>query len=123
MVANSSVSAWDLSGAENVPRFPPGRRCEERGCRTILSSYNPGNRCWAHREVTPVLSVGLRRTRDPEGPKVLNDGEERALVQALTSHRGTIRRRRDSVPGPEPVPAPSVAGPEPVPAPQPVPSA
>jgi hypothetical protein len=76
-----------------------------------------------HQEAAPVLALGLRRSRAQEGPKVLDDREERALVQALTSHAGTIRPRRDPVPGPEPVPDPPVPGPEPVPAPQPAPSA
>jgi hypothetical protein len=36
----------------------------------------------------------MRRSRAQEGPKVLNDREERALIQALTAHRGTIRALR-----------------------------
>jgi hypothetical protein len=90
LVANGSVPARDLSGAGDAPRFQPGRRCEERGCRTILSSYNAGDRCWAHRERTPVLSLGMRRTRAQEGPKVLDDREERALIQALTAGRRSL---------------------------------
>jgi hypothetical protein len=40
-----------------VPRFQEGRACEEHGCRTVLSVYNDGSRCWAHRpmeRVTPL---------------------------------------------------------------------
>jgi hypothetical protein len=99
-----------------MPRFEPGRRCLEQGCRTILSSYNAGDRCWAHRETTPVLSLGMRRSRAQEGPKVLNDREERALIQALTAHRGTIHPRRHPEPAPEPSPAPTP--PPPVPSPE-----
>ena len=115
LVAKGSVPARDLSGAGDVPRFQPGRRCLEHGCRTILSSYNAGDRCWAHRETTPVLSLGMRRSRAQEGPKVLNDREERALIQALTAHRGTVRHRRHPEPAPEPSPAPTPPAPVPSP--------
>lgn len=40
-----------------VPRFDGGRACEEPGCRTVLSVYNDGTRCWSHRpmeRVTPL---------------------------------------------------------------------
>ncbi len=40
-----------------VPRFGPGRVCDEIGCRTVLSVYNDGDRCWSHRpmeRVTPL---------------------------------------------------------------------
>jgi hypothetical protein len=40
-----------------VPRFDEGRTCEDPGCRTVLSVYNDGTRCWSHRpmeRVTPL---------------------------------------------------------------------
>jgi hypothetical protein len=40
-----------------VPRFDEGRVCEVAGCRTVLSVYNDGERCWSHRpmeRVTPL---------------------------------------------------------------------
>jgi hypothetical protein len=40
-----------------VPRFDEGRTCENPGCRTVLSVYNDGTRCWSHRpmeRVTPL---------------------------------------------------------------------
>jgi hypothetical protein len=40
-----------------VPRFAEGRPCQEPGCRTVLSVYNNGSRCWNHRpmeRVTPL---------------------------------------------------------------------
>jgi hypothetical protein len=117
LIGNGSVAARDIGGAGDVERFAPGRRCAAEGCRTILSSYNAGDRCWAHREATPVLSLGMRRTRAEEGPRVLTDKEERALIEALTAHRGTIRPRRHPEPAPEPAPAPTPPPPSPVPAP------
>ena len=91
---SGSVVARDLRGGGQAPRFTAGRRCAVDGCRTILSSYNAGDRCWAHREATPVLSLGMRRrAREDEGPRVLDEGEEHALIEALVG-RGTIRPRR-----------------------------
>ena len=115
LVGNGTVAARDLSSSGDVTKFESGRRCATDGCRTILSSYNSGDRCWAHREATPVLSLGMRRTRAQEGPKVLNDREERALIQAITAHRGTIRPGRHPEPAPEPAPAPTPPPPGPVP--------
>jgi hypothetical protein len=40
-----------------VQRFQEGRSCDEPGCNTLLSVYNDGTRCWAHRpmeRVTPL---------------------------------------------------------------------
>ena len=92
--ASGSVVAHDLGAGGQAPRFAAGRSCSVDGCRTILSSYNAGDRCWAHREATPVLSLGMRRrSREDEGPKVLDEREEHALIRALVG-RGTIRPRR-----------------------------
>jgi hypothetical protein len=118
LIGNGSVAARDLGAGGDVERFAPGRRCASDGCRTILSSYNAGNHCWAHREATPVLSLGMRRTRAEEGPRVLTDNEERALIEALTAHRGTIRSRRHPEPAPEPAPAPTPPPPGPIPPPE-----
>ena len=40
-----------------VPLFVKCRVCEVIGCRTVLSVYNDGDRCWSHRpmeRVTPL---------------------------------------------------------------------
>jgi hypothetical protein len=117
LIGNGAVAARDLRSGGDVERFAPGRRGATDGCRTILSSYNSGDHCWAHREATPVLSLGMRRTRAEDGPKVLNDREERALIQALTAHRGTIRSGRHPEPAPEPSPSPTPPPPTPIPPP------
>ena len=39
-----------------------GRICRSRGCRTVLSVYNTGDRCWEHTPRTPYL-FNVRRFR------------------------------------------------------------
>jgi hypothetical protein len=39
-----------------------GRVCRSDGCRTILSIYNAGDRCWEHTNPTPYL-LNVRRFR------------------------------------------------------------
>jgi hypothetical protein len=53
----SSVRTESVQDGPPVPRFDEGRTCDEPGCRTVLSVYNDGSRCWAHRpmeRVTPL---------------------------------------------------------------------
>ena len=53
----ASVKSEPIQDGRPVPRFQEGRGCEEPGCATILSVYNDGNHCWAHRpmeRVTPL---------------------------------------------------------------------
>lgn len=53
----ASVRTESLQNGPPVPRFEEGRTCEESGCCTVLSVYNDGTRCWAHRpmeRVTPL---------------------------------------------------------------------
>ena len=40
----------ELLGAQrgSVRSYPPGRVCEAKGCRTILSVYNASTRCAVH---------------------------------------------------------------------------
>jgi hypothetical protein len=34
---------------QDIPKTHPiGRRCERPGCRTLLTRYNGGRRCYAH---------------------------------------------------------------------------
>ncbi len=51
---------------ENTGKGPralrPGRVCTKRGCQTILSIYNAGDRCWDHTAPTPFL-LKIRRAR------------------------------------------------------------
>ena len=52
-----SVRSEPIQDGPPVPRYQEGRDCEELGCSTVLSVYNDGNRCWAHRpmeRVTPL---------------------------------------------------------------------
>jgi len=41
-----------------------GRVCRARGCRTVLSVYNTGDRCWEHTPRTPYL-FNVRRYAAP----------------------------------------------------------
>ena len=51
----------DLSEVRLVmsPTKPSGprRRCAREGCDTVLSSYNPEERCHAHQEPAPISSA------------------------------------------------------------------
>ena len=53
----TSVRTESPQDGPPVPRFGEGRVCEVPGCRTVLSVYNDGERCWSHRpmeRVTPL---------------------------------------------------------------------
>jgi hypothetical protein len=53
----TSVRTESPEDGPPVPRFNEGRVCEAIGCRTVLSVYNDGDRCWSHRpmeRVTPL---------------------------------------------------------------------
>lgn len=39
-----------------------GRVCAHDACRTVLSVYNTGDRCWEHTKPTPYL-LNVRRFR------------------------------------------------------------
>lgn len=43
-------------------RAGAGRVCAHRGCPTVLSMYNTGERCWEHTAPTPYL-LNVRRFR------------------------------------------------------------
>jgi hypothetical protein len=56
-VEPTSVRTENVLDGPPVPRFGEGRTCDAPGCRTVLSVYNDGSRCWAHRpmeRVTPL---------------------------------------------------------------------
>lgn len=52
--------------SENAGRGPrrgrTGRVCAEPACRTVLSVYNPQDRCWEHTEPSPYL-LNVRHAR------------------------------------------------------------
>jgi len=100
-------------------RFGAGRVCTFEGCTTVLSSYNPAERCWTHTEPRPKIALG-RRPAEQDGPRVLSGSEEIGLIRSLVGgHSGRGRPgRRHPEPAPEPAPAPP---PPPHPQPQPVP--
>jgi hypothetical protein len=55
-----SVRSESQQDGPPVPRFREGRVCEEYDCRTVLSVYNDGSRCWSHRpmeRVTPLRNL------------------------------------------------------------------
>ena len=52
-----SVRTEPIQDGPPVPHFDEGRTCGELECATVLSIYNDGDRCWAHRpmeRVTPL---------------------------------------------------------------------
>jgi len=46
-----------VGGGEKVKSFAQGRTCAEPGCGTILSIYNPADRCSLHGHVEPAPLV------------------------------------------------------------------
>lgn len=48
------------SASERPRRGQAGRVCSEMACRTILSVYNTGDRCWDHTQPAPYL-LNVRR--------------------------------------------------------------
>ena len=44
-----------------------GRVCAHAGCQTVLSVYNPEDRCWEHTPPSPYL-LNVRRFRDTKMP-------------------------------------------------------
>jgi hypothetical protein len=50
----TSVRTESAQDGPAVPRFDEGRTCEEIDCRTVLSVYNDGSRCWSHRPMERV---------------------------------------------------------------------
>ena len=58
------------------------RVCVSDGCSTVLSSYNPADRCWMHTELRPTVALG-RRPQEPDGPRVLSEAEEQRLIRSL----------------------------------------
>ncbi len=52
-------------GAPERGKGPPkaarrGRRCDEPGCSTVLSTYNPSVRCYLH--TSPTMAPPLQRS-------------------------------------------------------------
>ncbi|HSJ50097.1 MAG TPA: hypothetical protein VLA90_02260 [Actinomycetota bacterium] len=48
-------------------RLAAGRVCAEEQCRTVLSVYNDGDRCWEHTAPSPYL-LNVRRFRTTKLP-------------------------------------------------------
>jgi hypothetical protein len=44
-----------------------GRVCADDLCETVLSVYNPGDRCWEHTQPSPYL-LNVRRFRTSKMP-------------------------------------------------------
>ena len=69
---SSRSGSPDAVKAERL-RPPKGRRCEEPGCDTVLSTYNAADRCYLH--TAPSLRHALYRDRGVElgAPAALGD--------------------------------------------------
>lgn len=66
--ARRSLRGKFPGGAAKSPRRArTGRVCVERGCPTVLSVYNGGERCWEHTQPTPYL-LNVRRFRTTKQP-------------------------------------------------------
>ena len=48
---------------KSLRRFDPEWICEEPACRTVLSIYNGGDRCWQHTPIRPYFLQAPRRRR------------------------------------------------------------
>ena len=57
----SSLRTESLQDGPPAPRFDEGRICEEPDCRTVLSVYNDGSRCWSHRPMERVTPLRNQR--------------------------------------------------------------
>ena len=51
------------SGRAPLRRSDPDRICEDPACRTVLSVYNDGDRCWQHTPIRPYFVQAPRRRR------------------------------------------------------------
>jgi hypothetical protein len=60
-VEPTSVKTESIEDGPPVPRFDEGRTCDEQGCRTVLSVYNDGSKCWAHRPMERVAPLRNHR--------------------------------------------------------------
>jgi hypothetical protein len=56
------VMAGQGSG-KTIRQSDPDRICGEGPCRTVLSVYNDGDRCWLHTPVRPYFLQAPRRRR------------------------------------------------------------
>ena len=116
---SGSLTASEPGTSPRVTRFEEGRTCAVEDCPTVLSSYNPADRCWTHTAPHPKIALG-RRPQEPEGPRVLSRREEQGLIRSLLSARqARVRPGRHPEPGPEPTPGPP-SPPQPLPEPVPM---
>lgn len=44
-----------VTEGEAAPTFGRDRVCGAQGCRTVLSQYNPSDRCWQHEPIRPYI--------------------------------------------------------------------
>jgi hypothetical protein len=58
----SGVMAGHGSG-KALRRSGPHRICDEPACRTVLSVYNDGDRCWQHTPIRRYFVQAPRRRR------------------------------------------------------------
>jgi hypothetical protein len=55
------------SSGRGPRRGRAGRVCADESCRTVLSVYNTGDRCWEHTQPAPYL-LNVRRFRTSKLP-------------------------------------------------------
>jgi len=60
-VESSSVRTESRLDGPPIARFDEGRTCDVHGCRTVLSVYNDGTRCWSHRPMERVTPLRNQR--------------------------------------------------------------
>lgn len=53
-MAASSTSRGVGKASDRVPAYGGGRVCEEPGCDTVLSTYNPASYCALHDPAHPA---------------------------------------------------------------------
>ena len=77
-----SIGGWGFDGQRRPSEtYRRGRRCDEPGCRTVLSIYNPGHYCAVHE------SRILRHLRDWE-----TSDARRSATSLRPGGRGVVGR-------------------------------
>jgi hypothetical protein len=65
--------------------YAEARVCDDPGCVTVLSRYNPGSKCWQHESRHPFhLDWNRRKKRRNLGPTVIDATQAGALVRVPT---------------------------------------
>jgi hypothetical protein len=105
LTAHTATTDFALPAPGDIPdTFPPGRRCVEDGCITLLSMFNPGPWCYCHAagheaEVQKAIAEAelARERRSHVDPTPLKPGGQDARSVRRAAQRAQEMRRLDEV--------------------------